>query len=281
MDLQISIDQLNRRIETLRKTNVASFGESFRLFVNFLRSSPVFKPVLDEIAANFPTADSWHQTYVQGSQTVDLADLTPAEIAAVAIIGLSELRSVSKIRNNWGLRYSNLSSRRMEAHTQHEHDAGSLQLAKDLLLEPLYVHLLETVEAQRSITEEHHKNNDDEEWFSKEEKDEIERSLKQLREKLFEIADSSSENGALVARVKRIVTQQLEETSSNAEKLTKKDWKNHLITAIVGLMIMFAFSSEARITLKISYEKLVNIVYKESVLPDQLPLGDDKLLIDD
>jgi hypothetical protein len=169
MNILNPIDQLNRRVDVLRRVGVASFGETFRRFQHFLKASPVFKPIYDEIVEKHPNSEILFRSLIHKSQFYDFADLPQDQLAAVAICALSELSDVSKVRGYWGTKYASLSGRGSDASKQLEIDTGALQLAKDFLLEPLHDFLLERVETQRLTLYHLSRYRQLCEWFDKEE----------------------------------------------------------------------------------------------------------------
>ena len=92
MNKETTLSELERRIEVLRRTEIAGFGQASRRFMNFLRRSEILGPLFVEIIEGYPSADSMYKSYMTDSPAHDLSDLPPEQLAAVGIIGLSELR---------------------------------------------------------------------------------------------------------------------------------------------------------------------------------------------
>lgn len=118
-----------------------------------------------------------------------------------------------------------------------------------------------------------------EDYFSDEEKVEIVKQLGILQGQLLEIADTSSKTRDEVARLTRIVSSEFDDIKKQSGILNKKDWKNHLVATLLNLALLFSFSVEARKTMQFSYELLINVIYNETVRPDQIPPVTDTFLL--
>ena len=118
------------------------------------------------------------------------------------------------------------------------------------------------------------------EGISREEKVRLLSLLSEMRSKLLLVAQNSGLPKDQADRVISVMAKELDELEESANKLTKKDWKNQFVSAMVSLIFLFSFSAEARTTVHYYYQQFINIVYNETAEPFQIPPVNESLLPD-
>lgn len=84
--------------------------------------------------------------------------------------------------------------------------------------------------------------------FTSDEVRQIETHLDELRDALIVMVRKSDESEERKQAFEATIKQDLADLKADANKLGRKDWKNHFIGAVMNLILLFTFSAEARST---------------------------------
>jgi len=107
--------------------------------------------------------------------------------------------------------------------------------------------------------------------FSEGEIRDIHRHLDDLQTSLAGLASRSQLDNGIQTLLLNSVLDTVNELKNDSKGLGRKDWKNHLVQAFMSLILLFAFSQEARTTIYTNFFLLYGITKEQVVMPGMIP----------
>lgn len=106
--------------------------------------------------------------------------------------------------------------------------------------------------------------------FTKDELTQIDYELSALQVELTVIIKSSELDDKRALWLEQVIKSEIANLKEDARKLSRKDWKNQLLSFAMSIVMLFSFSTEARQTVQHAYESIAAVCYEVS--PDAVPL---------